>query len=1017
MAVVERGGGLVGREAVLGVAEAALDEMLSGAGQLLLVTGEPGIGKSAVLTEVARRGAHRGSRVLRGVCWRGNGAPPYWPWTQVLRGVELDHSGYGEAGRLLAGQPEGGLGSAQEAADARFRLFDSVAGLFTRLARDRPLLIILDDLQWADSASVQLLDFVARQCAAERVLLLGAYRNEETAGALLGVGGQVLPLTGLSPAEVGTLIAVIGGSRPSEEQAGAVWRRSGGNPLFVRELTRLVLARGDSAGPLPDSVRQTLTERLARVSPACAEMLEVAAVDGLDLQLDVLSRALDLTSDSAADLLDEAVRARVVALDHAGAHFVHDLFRETILARLSSAHRAALHATVGRALQSLRGGGRDVAEVGAAARLAAHFVAAGPTLAAEALDYSVRAAQEATARLGHAEAVRHYEAALGLVGDDAKRRVELLFALAGACDRAGDSAAARSAYRRVADAARSSADWITLARAGSGLHALGSRAAADERECTDLLTEANARLSREASPNVAALDRAILSLRSEVLAALARIHRHTALRTTLDPKARGIANEAIELARAANDPAALGHALLAAHDVGWEPGSAHERLPIIAEMADAADQAADADLVAEASLLRAAALIELGDPSGRAELSRYTILAEGLGHARGRWGALSRRATLAGISGRIDEAMGLADAALNLGLQIGVPDARGCFSTLRGSLAAFGSSMPTLEDLLPDTDPLWPVFPLLRAWTLVSHHELEPATTCMRAFAIEDIEGKYDLELLAVAAFVCAAVGSDAQREWVYARLQPHAGTHAVVGGCAAYHGCVDHHLGLLAAALSRGHTAALHFDNAIAQYERLGAPAWAAISRSERDRLQAAAPGDEFRYQGTTWQLVFDGQHAQLPDAKGLHDIAALLRSPGHEIHVFSLLGLPASPTGADVVLDEHARSEYGRRLAKLEREIAVADAMVDPRSSERATSERDALVHELSAATGLGGRQRRLGDQTERARKTVGARIRDALARIERVHPLLAGHLRLTLRTGTTCAYVPPDERRWRV
>ena len=616
MAVVERGGGLVGREAVLGVAEAALDEMLSGAGQLLLVTGEPGIGKSAVLTEVARRGAHRGARVLRGVCWRGDGAPPYWPWTQVLRGMELDDAGYGEAGRLLAGQPAGGVGSAQEAADARFRLFDAVAGLFTRLARDTPLLIILDDLHWADSASVQLLDFVARQCAAERVLLLGAYRNEETAGALLGLGGQVLPLTGLSPAEVGTLIAVIGGSHPSEEQASAVWRRSGGNPLFVRELTRLVLARGDSAGPLPDSVRQTLTERLARVSPACAEMLEVAAVDGLHLQLDVLSRALDLTSDSAADLLDEAVRARVVVLDDAGAHFAHDLFRETILAQLSSARRAALHAAVGRAIQALGGGAirRDLAEIGAAARLAAHFVAAGPTLAAEALDYSVLAAQEATARLGHADAVRHYEAALGLVADDAKRRVDLLFALAGACDRAGDSAAARSAYRRVADAARSSADWITLARAGLGLHSLGSRAAADERECTDLLTEANARLSSEASPNVASLDRAILSLRSEVLAALARIHRHTALRTTLDPKARGIANEAIELARAANDPAALGHALLAAHDVGWEPGSAHERLPIIAAMADAADQAGDADLVAEASLLRAAALIELGDP-------------------------------------------------------------------------------------------------------------------------------------------------------------------------------------------------------------------------------------------------------------------------------------------------------------------------------------------------------------------------------------------------------------------
>ncbi len=143
----------------------------------------------------------------------------------------------------------------------------------------------------------------------------------------------------------------------------------------------------------------------------------------------------------------------------------------------------------------------------------------------------------------------------------------------------------------------------------------------------------------------------------------------------------------------------------------------------------------------------------------------------------------------------------------------------------------------------------------------------------------------------------------------------------------------------------------------------------------------------------------------------------AALLRSPGREIHVFTLLGMPAPPSGADILLDEHARAEYATRLAELERDSAEADATGDEGRSERANAERDALVHELGAATGLGGRQRRLGDQTERARKTVGARIRDALARISRVHPLLAGHLRLTLRTGTTCAYVPPDERCWQV
>jgi hypothetical protein len=434
-------------------------------------------------------------------------------------------------------------------------------------------------------------------------------------------------------------------------------------------------------------------------------------------------------------------------------------------------------------------------------------------------------------------------------------------------------------------------------------------------------------------------------------------------------------------------------------------------------MAAAAARAGDADLVAEASLLRAAALIELGEASGRAELTHYTVLADALGHARGTWSALSRRATLAEIAGRIEEAIGFADAALSLGLQIGIPDARGCFSTLRGSLAVFGSSSPPIDELLPETDPMWPVFPLLRAWTFVSHDELEQADACMRGFAIEDIDGKYDLELLAVAAFVCARVGSGAQREWVYDHLQPHHGTHAVVGGCAAYHGSVDHHLGMLAAALGREGDAAGHFESAIVQYERLGAPAWASICRREVERLHAAAPGDVFRREGTLWHLAFGGHAAQLPEAKGLQDIAALLGSPGREIHVFTLLGLPAPPRGADVLLDDRARGQYAARLAELERRIAHADAVVDPRASAHTISERDALLHELSAAVGLGGRPRRLGDQTERARKTVRARIRDALARIERVHPLLAGHLRLSLRTGTLCAYVPPEERRWQV
>ncbi len=181
-------------------------------------------------------------------------------------------------------------------------------------------------------------------------------------------------------------------------------------------------------------------------------------------------------------------------------------------------------------------------------------------------------------------------------------------------------------------------------------------------------------------------------------------------------------------------------------------------------------------------------------------------------------------------------------------------------------------------------------------------------------------------------------------------------------------------------------------------------------------DRLQRDVPSNVvFRNDGDTWQLTFDGLEAHLTDAKGLHDIATLLSVPGRGVHMFTLLGSPVPPAGAGPVLDAEARTQYAARLKMLEEEIAAADDANDTLRSERACNERDALVHELTAAAGLGGRRRRLGDEVERARKTVGARIRDVFLRIERVHPTLARYLRDTISTGTTCTYTPPDDAGW--
>ena len=166
---------------------------------------------------------------------------------------------------------------------------------------------------------------------------------------------------------------------------------------------------------------------------------------------------------------------------------------------------------------------------------------------------------------------------------------------------------------------------------------------------------------------------------------------------------------------------------------------------------------------------------------------------------------------------------------------------------------------------------------------------------------------------------------------------------------------------------------------------------------------------------------LSYAGRRVSLPDAKGLHDLHALLGSAGTEVHVLDLLGPEAAATvgrtGADPVLDDQAKEQYRHRLDQLAEELESAERAGDADRAGRLEKERTALVHELAAATGLGGRDRRLGDASERARKTVGARVRDTLAKIDRVHPQLAAHLRSSLRMGTTCAYQPDEPVSWRL
>ena len=415
--------GLVGRDDQL----AALDEILAdardGRGRVVLVAGEPGIGKTRLAEEAAQRAAAAGMSVAWGRCHEGDGAPALWPWAQVVRQLAAD---------LAPGQLSGLLGPLaarlgqllpelaetppparpQPVADlgaARFQLNQVVAGLLRRLAEARPLLVVVDDLHWADVPSLSLLAFLAGELNDARLVVVGTYRDVEAAGRppladTLGALAREpvvarIPLGGLDRADVAALIGRTIGGRPAEPLVAAVADRCGGNPFFITELLRLLQSERRLAGPdaaaaarreVPVGVRDVLRARLARLPEQTSTLLMVAAVAGRGFDLDLVEAVTGLEDEPALDAAEAAVLAGLVIEDDRAAgryRFAHALVRETIYEDISRARRARLHARVADALLAVRG-----AEPEPAAEMAYHCWHAAPVIGAgRALPHLLRA--------------------------------------------------------------------------------------------------------------------------------------------------------------------------------------------------------------------------------------------------------------------------------------------------------------------------------------------------------------------------------------------------------------------------------------------------------------------------------------------------------------------------------------------------------------------------------------------------------------------------------------------------
>ena len=1044
-------GGLVGRDEVIGRLYRVVADAVAGRGSLILLTGEPGAGKSAVLTATAEHATVLGAACGQGAGWPGEGAPAYWPWRQALRGVR--RSGVtAAAADPVPGSREGDLGDGEPPASARFRRFDAAASRLIELARERPLVVLLDDLHWADEASVSFLAFLAPRLTAAPLAVVGAYRDVGDAPvaalAALAARSTVVPLGGLAAAAVRRIVADVLGPDQAEDVAADVVRRSGGNPFFVHQLC-WVIAAGGTAGEVPPGVRGALELRFAamdddarRSTPlrsdgdtvaagvqALHEVLGAAAALGPGFDPALLEAVTQQPGDAVRRALQLARRHRILMVADpvggtggtAGLRFAHDLLLEYAAELLPADRRAAVHAAATDVLLGRRAGGVDVP----AARIAAHAVRADPR-GEPARSASVEAAREAAATLAYEDAVRHWATAVAAARGPARHR--LLLELAAARRRAGDGEGARRDAVRAVAAARAAGDADLLAGAALELQALGTRTWWPAEEIVAILEEALAALGPQPSGDA-------LLVRARLLGALGR----TLVWTGADPaRGRDLARAAVDAARCSGDPAAVAEALLARHNAGWAPGTAGERLALAEEILAEGGRfpgRVPSELLLEARLLRAADLLELGDARFRPELEEFVRRAEASGQPRWRHAALVRRAMLALLSGRHDEVESLVATARDLGGRIGEPGAVDAWFDqlwdLRESQGRLGEMLGQVQDLVADQGSA--PARAMRASALIALGRRDEAVAEMaplaagRAFSDGLADTQVGVLQAASGVELARALGAADVADRLRSLLLPYATDTVVSGAAVSFKGAVAHHLGVLATMLGRFEEARAQLERALAVHERLGATVWAERTRHELTGLSGTGgpdvdrAGAVLRRDGGHWTLSYAGATVHLPHSKGLADLAALLVAPGRAVRAADLMvagdaDVDARPggdglgLGADDVLDATARRQLRARLTDLDEEIAEAESWSDPERAARARDERDAILAELVAATGLGGRPRRLGDQSERARKAVSARIRDALARIEREHPALAAHLRATVTTGTWCRYDPP-------
>jgi class 3 adenylate cyclase len=865
----------VGRDQPRALLEAAWRDALAGTPRAVFVSGEPGIGKTRLAAEIAATAHEAGAVVLYGRCQEDVGIP-YEPWIEalshyartgplpVLRGHVRRHGP--ELARLVSAlavrMPELPAAAAYDEEAARFSFFAAVRDLLEAAAAEPPLVLVLDDLHWADRESLALLRHAVLAQAPHNRLIVGTFRDSDIrAGDALSelladlhreAGVERISLGGLEECDVVALLQAIAGhdlDADALKLAGQLTLETDGNPFFVREVLRHLRDQGaighDSSGRwrlesgslalgIPRSVREVIGQRALRLGREAMQALSVASVIGRSFELELLTRVLGAPEPEVLDALEQAVAASLLreSGDAPGTFtFAHALIEHALYDDLSATRRARLHERVGEVLEELCGDDPG-SKIG---QLAHHFAAAvRPSAPTKVIDYAGKAGRRAIEQLAPAEARRWFERGLELLqqspSPDEHLRCELLIGL-GEAQRQSGHPDFRRTLLDAAELGQQIGDGERIARAVLATsRGLGSVSQPDE-ELIGLLREAVAALGDE-DPRRA---RAIALLASELTF------------TTDVDRRRALVKQALELAREHGDEHTLAFVLLYYVFALWFPETLGERLPKCEEMVLAARAAGDPPLLFHAAARRCSTVMEAGDLEAMDEcMADMRAVIDTTPQPMLRWRWLYYSATRALLAGELPEALALAHESGDVGTTAGERDAQAFLMTLRSFIhwegGELGLAVAEIEGAI-EAFPGFTIFRPLRALALCEAGRPEEAEPLLAVVAGDGFASIPSNALWTTAmllwSHVAARLAEADAATVLYDKLEPF--SDQIAATPIGVPGAIAHGLGLLAATLGRSAEADRWFAEAVAAGERLKAPMLTARARAdwERSRLE----------------------------------------------------------------------------------------------------------------------------------------------------------------------------------